>query len=46
MDLKQNAFLRRRISPHRHCKDIHFFTINAQKGIYFFIYNVVCDTAL
>jgi hypothetical protein len=71
MDLKQNALLRRRISPHRHCKysanerkniklleyftanaayfrvaNIVFFTTNAQRGIYFFIYNVVCDTAL
>ena len=27
-------------------KIVHFFTINAHKGIYFFIYNVVCDTAL
>ena len=26
--------------------NIVFFTTNAQRGIYFFIYNVVCDTAL
>ena len=46
MDLKQNALHNLWISPHKHCKSNQFFTTNAQKGIYFFIYNVVCDTAL
>lgn len=38
MDLKQNAFLRRQISPCRLRKYTHFFTINAQLEYYFFNY--------
>ena len=45
MDLKQNALHNLWISPHKHCKSNQFFTINAQRGIYFFIYNVIRDTA-
>ena len=41
LDLKQNAFLRQWISPHRHRKYIHFFTINAHLEYYFFLYKVI-----
>ena len=46
MDLKQNALHNLWISRHKHCKNNQFFTINAHKGIYFFIYNVIRDIAL
>ena len=41
MDLKQNAFLRQWISPHRHRKYIHFFTIKAHLEYYFFNYKEI-----
>ena len=41
MDLKQNAFLRQWISPHRHRKYIHFFTINALLEYHFFNYKEI-----
>ena len=47
---KANKFsllpLIRGFAPYRYCKYKHFCTIKAQLEYYFFIYNVICDTAL